>query len=162
MLENAGKAVVIGASGFVGSYLARTLRARGWEVLGTYHRHMAPGLLSLDIRFRTEVESFLTHHEPNLICLCAAEPNVDYCEEYPEETRATNVGGVENVALLASKIGARLMYFSSDYVFDGSSGPYSETDLPKPISEYGCQKAKSEEIVRKTVPDPLILRVTVL
>ena len=156
------KALVIGASGFVGSYLMKALQAGGADAAGTFHAHPAPSLSALDITDPGQVSALIKKISPELICLCAAEPNVDYCEAHPKETSAVNVAGVKNVAEAAKAAGAKLMYFSSDYVFDGRSGPYRETDLPHPVSEYGRQKLESEKIVQGLLKDFLILRVTVL
>lgn len=156
------KALVIGASGFLGGYLSDSLQRRGWEVTGTYHRHPYASLKPLDICDPNALEAFFSKYTPDVICICAAEPNVDYCEEHPSETAKINVQGVENVAAAAVKIKAKLVYFSSDYVFDGEAGPYQETDSPHPVSEYGGQKLKAETLIQKIIKDHLILRVTVL
>ncbi len=156
------RTLVIGASGFVGRALVDSLRRRGWEVLGTHHTRPVPGGLPLDIRREAEVAACLARHAPVLVALCAADPNVDYCETHPREAAAVNVEGTAHVAATTARLGARLVYFSSDYVFDGTAGPYRETDLTNPLSEYGRQKVQAEALVRRLVRDSLILRVTVL
>lgn len=156
------KSLIIGASGFVGSYLSASLKKRGFEIVGTYHSYSVTGLRPLDIRNSKEIETLIAGYKPDVICLCAANPNVDYCEDHAKETAAVNVEGVRNTAAAAAKAGAQLVYFSSDYVFDGVSGPYRETDIPNPISEYGRQKLEAEKIVLNASKKNLILRVTVL
>lgn len=156
------KILIIGASGFLGSYLMESFHSRGHQTIGTYFQHPVEGMKPLDIRDSQAVETFLQAESPDIICLCAASPHVDYCEEHPEETSPINVEGTRHVAAAAQKIRAKLVYFSSDYVFDGVQGPYRETDAPNPISEYGKQKLASEEIVQSYSVNNLIIRVTVL
>lgn len=78
---------------------------------------------------------------PELVLHAAAWTNVDGAESEPQEAAAVNVGGTRNVA----ELGAPLVYFSSDYVFDGSKGtPYVESDGPRPLSAYGRSKLHGE------------------
>lgn len=156
------KVLVVGASGFLGSYLMESFQKRGCLTSGTYFQHPVRGLKPLDIRHLSDTEALIRNESPDIVCLCAASPNVDYCEEHPEETSRINVDGTAHTAAAAKKCGAKLVYFSSDYVFDGINGPYRETDTPNPVSEYGLQKLRSEEIVLGHSTQNLILRVTVL
>ena len=162
MKETSPRVLVVGVSGFLGGYLAESLRAFRWAVTGTYHSQPRPDGVKLDIRRPAELDRLCSEYSPDVVCLCAAEPNVDYCEQHPAETAAVNVEGTRNTALAASRIGARVVFFSSDYVFDGTSGPYQEPDPVAPLSEYGRQKVRSERLLQELVPDCLILRVTVL
>lgn len=73
-----------------------------------------------------------------------------------------NVEGTANLVRAAGEAGARLVYFSSDYVFDGRDGPYTEDDTPNPISVYGEAKLAAERFIQEHLPDHLIVRVTVV
>jgi dTDP-4-dehydrorhamnose reductase len=101
--------------------------------------------------------------EPGWVLLPAANPNVELCERDPAGTRRVNVEGVRVVAQSCRDHGARLLFFSSDYIFDGRGGPYREEDEARPIQEYGRQKWEAEGLVREILPDRhLIARVTVV
>lgn len=156
------KVAVIGASGLVGSHLMRTCQERGWEVAGTYHNFSQPGLVPLKLTDQVAVESFIKNSQPNVIFLPAFRSSVDYCEQNPEETYQINVVGSLNVAQVAQDVGAKLVFYSSDYVFDGEDGPYSETDTPNPICVYGKQKLEIEQKFSQLLDDYLILRITVV
>lgn len=153
--------LVIGASGQVGYHLLRAASWSGVEAVGTYSSSPVEGLAHLDIRRPAEVRALVERIEPAAIFLAAAMTHVDRCESEPELTREVNVAGPAHVARAAAGVGARLVFFSSDYVFNGRDGPYSEEILPSPISEYGRQKAEAEAIVAEELPDShVIVRTT--
>lgn len=154
--------LVVGATGFIGSYLLKRFSIGGWEVIGSYFTHPERGFFYMDITNASETLNVFRKISPNVVCLSAANPNVDYCEEHPSETEKINVEGTKNVALACREIGAKLVYFSSDYVFDGTSGPYGEEDIPNPISVYGRQKLASERIIMDILNDYIIARITVV
>lgn len=159
-MSSQSKSMVIGASGLIGSWLMNEL---GDCATGTSHSQTLPGLQKLDIRDGRAVEELLRRFEPETIYCPAARPAVDWCEEHPQESYETNVHGIENVARAAARAGTRLVFFSSDYVFDGCNGPYSEQDEPSPICVYGRQKVQAEQIVRELLPDEhIIIRTTVV
>jgi len=155
-------ALVVGASGQVGEHLLRALHLAGQEALGTGCGHLRPGLRPLDLRDPEAVAAALQEIGPRTIYLPAAMTDVDYCERCPREANAINVAGTRVLAEAAGRIGAALVFFSSDYVFDGSSGPYAEGDPPNPICEYGRQKLAGERAVTEGVVDHLIVRTTVV
>jgi dTDP-4-dehydrorhamnose reductase len=156
------KAIVIGASGLVGSHLLAACQKRNWQVKGTYNQFAQTGLLPLQITDAKRIEEVLKEFEPNVVFLPAFRSNVDYCEEHPEETYQTNVVGSLNVAKAADDIGAQLVFYSSDYVFNGTDGPYRETDKPDPICIYGQQKLEIEQRIARLLKNHLILRITVV
>jgi dTDP-4-dehydrorhamnose reductase len=143
------RALVLGASGLVGSHLAAELGSGGWLVTGTYLRHSRPGLVPLDIARRDDVLDLVRRERPEVILCPAANPYVDLCEQEPEATRRINVGGTGHVVEAARDSGALMVYFSTDYVFDGEHAPYREEDACRPINEYGRQKVDAEELVRR-------------
>jgi dTDP-4-dehydrorhamnose reductase len=120
-------------------------------------------LQTLDVTEPSAVASLLRTLRPELIFLPAANPNVDLCETDPEGTRRVNVEPVRTVAELAAELGSSVVFYSSDYVFDGYAGPYVESDTPNPISQYGQQKLNAENLLRGILPNKhLTLRVTVV
>jgi len=154
------KAAVIGASGLVGQALMRVLENNQYEVAGTYANRPNGGLVHLDIRDLSAVRDFFRRVQPEVVFLTAALTNVDYCEDHPEETFRTNTEGAKNVAIEAGRCGSKLVYYSTDYVFDGKNGPYEEQAQACPVSVYGKSKLEAERTIRKLVDDYLILRTT--
>lgn len=156
-----GKILVIGGTGLVGNALLRAWAAQGAQVAAaTYHCHASGGFLQLDMQDRDRVKDLLTSHQPAVVAVPAANPYVDYCELHPEETRRVNVDGTLNVARACREIGARMIFYSSDYVFDGLKGSYTEEDVPCPINEYGRQKAEAERGVLAADPRNLVIRTS--
>ncbi len=160
--EEAGsKALVIGASGQVGRALLRVLEESGIEAIGTYHLRQISGTHKLDVSDKNAVRSCLETVKPNMVFLTVnTEGGVDYCEDHPEEAEALNVVGTRNVATCAAQCGALLVYYSTDYVFHGEAGPYSQEDTPCAINTYGRTKWEAEQLVQTLVPAHLILRTT--
>lgn len=156
------KEVVIGASGLVGAFLLENTRAKNANAIGTFKNQEQAGLLPLDITNPQETAAFLEKHQPEILYVPAAYPNVDGVEKDPEGTHAINVGAIENLAKLLKGSSTKLVYFSSDYVFDGTAGPYCETDTPNPTSVYGKQKLQSENAIQAALSNFLILRITVV
>jgi len=131
------------------------------ECHGTTHAQDLPNLLSLDVTQPLVVRQLLERLRPEWILMPAANPNVDLCEREPQQTRAINVDAVETVARVCADIGAKLVYFSSDYVFDGEFGPYTENASINPICEYGRQKRDAEDKVRQILTHShIIVRTT--
>lgn len=99
-------------------------------------------------------------HEIETIVNCAAYTDVDGCEDQPMQAATVNVGGV---AALARAFSGRIVYISTDYVFDGTFGPYLEDSVPNPVSVYGWSKLGGELVLKgRNNPDDLIVRTTVL
>lgn len=147
------KALVIGASGFVGEYLMAAGHSRGHAVVGTFTAKAETHLEFLDATDADAVHDLIVRTSPDWVFMTAANPHVDLCETDPAATRPINVDAVESVALSCAEVGSRLMFFSTDYVFDGSNGPYDEHAEPNPLCEYGRQKLEAEELVRSILPD---------
>jgi len=156
------KAVVIGASGLVGQGLVRVLENNQYEIAGTYMARSLPGLTRLDLGDFSAVQEYLHHLKPQLIFLTAALTNVDYCEEHPDETFRINIEGTRRVVEEASRLGSKLVFYSTDYIFDGKNGPYDEEIQASPVSIYGRSKFEAERVIQEVLEDYLILRTTVV
>ncbi len=158
--------LVIGASGQVGRHLIESLTAAGHSrpVVGTYSEtffeHKTAAVERLDLRHRDKVADVIRRIRPKVLYLSAFNAHVDYCETHPPETRAMNVAPIDPLVEAINAIDARLVYFSSDYVFDGEKGPYREDDAPHPISEYGRQKWEVEQKIRDRANSWIIIRTT--
>ena len=156
------KDIVIGASGMVGAHLVAALTTRGNQPISTYHSVPIPSAIPLDIRNHADVARLFSEAHPNCVYLPAALPNVDYCESHSTETYQTNVIGIKNVVQAANRVGARVIHFSTDFIFDGENGPYDEAETANPISEYGRQKLEAEHFISLFTEDFLIIRTTVV
>jgi dTDP-4-dehydrorhamnose reductase len=131
------KAAVTGAGGQLGRELCRTVPA-GIELV-------ALDRTRLDIADPDAVRRAILRLAPTVIVNAAAYTAVDRAEQEPEAARAVNVGGVQSLADVAGKVGARLVHVSTDFVFDGrSSSPYGVDDTPNPMSVYAATKFDAE------------------
>jgi len=155
-----GKALVVGASGLVGGALMRALRAARIDCVGTYGSHPQAGLAALDVTSPDQLRTCLERHRPATIFLAAALTHVDYCEDHPGEAFKINLEGPRELALAARAIGAQLVFYSTDYVFDGKAGPYAEDACAAPLSVYGRSKWAAEQALQEMIEPVLILRTT--
>lgn len=146
------KVLILGATGLLGKPLMREWR--GDNVTGL-------GSRDLDIRDRGRVCEVVDAGRPDWIVLAAAYTNVDSCESNQELAFAVNRDGAVNVALAAKQAGSRMLFVSSDYVFDGTKrSPYEITDKRNPQSVYGCTKSEAEIRLLETLPDCCIARTS--
>jgi len=116
----------------------------------------------LDITDVSEVKSVVMDFFPDEIINTAAFTNVDGAEKEKELAWKINVGGVKNIARYAQAIDAHIVHISTDYVFDGKNGPYSETDKPNPIGYYGRTKLASENELKVSGARFSVVRTNVL
>ena len=154
--------LVIGASGLIGEHLTKMLKDTGENLLTTYHTHPIPLAEKLDVSQPNQVRILLKAWKPNIIFLPAALTNVDYCENHRDEAYNTNVNGVRNIVTISNLIGARLIYFSTDYIFDGTAGPYDEEAVANPQNVYGQQKLIAEHYIASRAFKYLIIRTTIV
>lgn len=136
-------ALVIGASGLVGGALLRVLDG----AIGTYLTRPREGLRHLDAADASAVRRAVAEIGPDAVFFPAADPNVDWCEEHPEDSYRRNVTPAIGALRAAREAGSRFAFFSSDYVFDGRAGPYAEDDAPAPLQVYGQHKLEVERAV---------------
>jgi dTDP-4-dehydrorhamnose reductase len=114
-----------------------------------------------DIRDFEQVERLITATRPEWIVLTAAYTDVDGSERDPEGAFAVNGKGTENVAVVAEKYGAKVLYTSTDYVFDGKgTRPYEPADTIAPINVYGASKARGEQAIQAGLRDWCIVRTS--
>lgn len=146
------KAAILGASGLLGKALMREWR--GDEVLGL-------GSRDVDIRDAARVQEVVEQSRPGWVVLAAAYTDVDGCESHPELAFAVNRDGPLNVAGAAKRVGAKLLFLSSDYVFDGKkTSPYEIQDARNPQSVYGRSKAEAEVGLLEILPECCIARTS--
>ena len=146
--------LVIGAKGMLGRDLLPLLQSSfiereviGWDIE------------EIDIREEKSTRSKIDTLNPETVINIAAYTDVDGCEKNRDAAFQVNAEGMKHVALGAKACGAKVVYMSTDYIFDGrKKEPYLETDLPNPLSVYGQTKLKGEEVLQKGIEDHLIIR----
>lgn len=154
---------MIGASGQVGGAILEAARAAGHEAAGTAREHPAEGLRPLDLLDPVGLRSLLSEVRPEWVFCPAGMANVDLCEDRFPLARRVNVEGTTEAALASFRAGARWFgAFSSEYVFDGAAGPYSEDDTPNPLGAYGFTKLEMETRLLALEKRILIVRTTVV
>lgn len=156
------KILVTGANGLLGSNLCFMYR-ENFEVIATSRKK--PNIkgcnnVKLDITVREDVKK-AEKLNPDMIIHCAALTNVDYCEEHPEEAKEVHVTGSKNMAELARKTNSYLVHISTDAVFDGKKGNYSEKDTTKPMNIYGETKLEAEKEVLRIHKQSAVVRTTI-
>jgi len=100
--------------------------------------------------------------DPAAVIHTAAIPDIDYSEAHPEEARQANVETTRNLAQVCERVGAKLVFTSTDNVFDGESGPYAEDSPMRPINHYGRTKVEAERAIEETLGDSVIARVALV
>jgi dTDP-4-dehydrorhamnose reductase len=151
------RAVVIGGSGQIGGWLLRVLAERGHEAQGTFATTAFPGLTPLDAANPAAATAWVRSQSPTVVFYPAGFTWVDGCERDPGKARAANLEQPLNLARAAAEVGARFVYFSTDYVFDGHAGPYDESAAPRPLSAYGRSKLEAEQALAEALDEALLI-----
>jgi dTDP-4-dehydrorhamnose reductase len=151
--------LIVGATGLLGRALHRQITPLA---LGTYYTRVRPDLLPLDVRDPHAINELVRRVRPEVVINAAGERRPDVWAADPAGTRAVNVEAAAALASAASQAGAWLLHISTDYIFDGTSPPYSPADQPHPVNDYGTGKLAAEHAVRAADPAAAILRVPVL
>ena len=138
------RAVVIGGSGQIGGWLLRILAERGHVAVGTYSSVPFPELVHLDAADLKSAAEWVQVQEPDVVFYPAGFTWVDGCERDPRRAFASNCEQPLNLALARPPRWARFLYFSTDYVFDGRDGAYSQDSPAHPLSVYGRAKREAE------------------
>jgi dTDP-4-dehydrorhamnose reductase len=161
--------LVCGSNGLLGQRLALLFNGESeYEVLHTsHHRTFVQeetliDYTQLDISNKSDVKSLVSSYRPDVILNAAAMTNVDECEKNRELAWKHNVTAVEHLADICRRIDAKLVHVSTDYVFDGKSGNYSETDRAHPVNYYGKTKLAGENVILKSGIDHAILRTVLV
>lgn len=149
------RCLVIGASGFLGSRILDL--GPGFEVAGTVRARDKHGFLTLDLLRREEIDRCLAEVNPDVVIYAAGMTSVDDCEINPAAASCLNAEVPEHIA---KAHWGRCVFISTDYVFDGAKGNYSETDVPEPINHYGVSKAAGERAVLDANKNSVVLRVS--
>jgi len=157
--------LVVGGSGLVGGKVA-ALASEGFKVVGT-HRGVAPkigGVQFVELH-KERVEDGLAlvrTLKPAAVVDTAAMHNVDRCEEERDLAWQVNAGSTGALARVATDVGARYLFVSTDFVFDGMKGRYREQDAARPVNYYGETKLAGEHAVLAASPEHVVVRPSVI
>ena len=155
------KVFISGASGLVGGNCLKHFLEQGLETIGSYYSFETDDTVFYDTLIPGHPENFdVAGFAPDVIVHCGALTHVDYCETHEKESYEKTVQSTINLVKLAKECNARLVFISTDYVFDGKHGPYREDDPVNPLSVYARHKLEAEQIVLRDTANPLVLRVT--
>lgn len=145
------KIVVTGASGLLGANFSIHAQQSGHDVLALYHRHRIQlpytYCRQIDLSDREQIDAMIETIRPDWIVHAAALTDVDWCEENRQAVQQVNVEATRHLANVCKNVGTRLLCVSSDSVFSGSVGNYSENDKPEPVNVYARSKYQGEIIV---------------
>lgn len=148
------KILITGGAGFLGSRLAYYYKDKYDLLLPTHGE--------LNISREEAVKAYLEEHRPDVVIHCAALSNTWYCEQHPEESHRVNVQGTVKLAKACKQIGAKLVFMSSDQVYNGTPilGALKEDDMLQPVNVYGRHKLEAEQRARWNNPESVGLRLT--
>ena len=155
------KIFIIGGSGLVGGNCMKHFKLQGAEVKASHRDYVTDETVFYDCTKPEHTDNYdIGSYQPDVIMLCGALTHVDYCEENKVESYERTVATTQHIVDLCRKINAKLVYTSTDYVFDGQDGPYTEEDEMNPLSVYARHKVEAEEIIKNNLSDYLIYRIT--
>lgn len=139
--------LVTGVSSSPGYKAALSLARRGVEVVGVYNQHpvRVKGVETIRRDLTRDARGLVREYKPDAVVHTAAMGNVDLCEEDRSACYRVNVEATRELLREAYRLGARIVYLSTDYVFDGVRGLYREEDTPSPVNFYGLTKLLGEE-----------------
>ncbi|KAI9294677.1 NAD-P-binding protein [Neoconidiobolus thromboides FSU 785] len=163
-MNNNETIIITGASGLLGRKVYQVIKSEGKfkNIIGLAFSRAEDDLIKIDLTNTEQVKQLFDTYKPNVVIHCAAERFPDKVESNPEETIKLNVQATKELGLLCKQYNTRLIYISSDYVFDGVKPPYSPNDLPNPLNFYGKTKHEGEKELISIDFDLVILRVPVL
>ena len=159
------KILVIGGGGQLGTKIVEQARETHslYATYMTRKPHLDEARIhQMDKTDRESIQSLIRMLEPDAVIDTAAIHNVDYCETHRDEARLVNVEGTRNIAEACGSLGTKMVFVSTDYVFDGEKRLYKETDPANPINYYGRSKLEGEAAVREACKNHAITRTSVI
>jgi dTDP-4-dehydrorhamnose reductase len=154
--------LVTGASGLLGNEIVR-LAGKDHDIIPVHNtRPLHPNSLKLDITNQDQVSKIFAKLKPEIVIHTASETNVDKCETKKQQAWKINAEGTRNIAKACNETNSKLAYISTDYVFDGEKGRYTEQDKTNPINYYGLTKLEGEKQIISHCQNYVILRTSVL
>ena len=152
------KIFITGSAGQLGQAFIKLFKSR-YEIISSSRSKYNKTDYFLDITDPILTKDLIATISPDIIINLAALTDVDLCEKKPELANSINFHGVQN---LVNAFNGPIIHLSTDYVFDGAKGQYSEEDATNPINEYGRTKLEGEQYLAKNSNDSLIIRTNVL
>ena len=162
-MDSCTRVLVTGASGLLGrQIMAEFASLPSFSPFGLCFSRPGPNLKKLDLTDEKATADYFIQLKPQIVIHAAAQRFPDKVEKDYEAALELNVSVPRRLAVLCKELKARLIYISTDYVFDGTAAPYSHLAAPKPANRYGETKLAGEMAVLEESPDSVILRVPVL
>ena len=159
------KLLVLGGSGLIGNALLKNSKNE-FDILTTFYKnHISiKNVRSFQYSFPNDLNNLrelLEKEKPDVLVNTMGYSNIDFCELNKSDTEMLHVEVTEKICKLCENIGTKQIFLSSDYVFDGEKGNYSETDVPNPVNYYGLSKLKAEQLILKN-PINTVIRTSVI
>ncbi len=156
---------IVGASSFIGKYITQYCKNNNLRFVGTYFTHPNEyAELQFDLlkdKFSDLLQQVhVDRDESRHVILCSAEANIDSCKRNLQKSYNLNVEATKRIIDEIKAVGYKLVFLSSEAVFDGEKGLYTEMDVPHPITEYGRQKLEIEQYLQSNVNNALIVRLS--
>lgn len=164
------KVLVTGTHGLLGQYLLRDLTTEGYEVIATGRGgsrldmsiYPRAGYVEMDITNPEQITAVVNRFKPAVIIHAAAMAQPDACETDRQACHVTNVEATRFIAEAAKSIDAKMIFISTDFVFNGAAGPYCEEDETGPVNYYGASKLEGEKFVQQIVKNWAIVRTVLV
>ena len=159
------KLLVLGGSGLIGNALLKNSKNE-FDILTTFYKnHISiKNVRSFQYSFPNDLNNLrelLEKEKPDVLVNTMGYSNIDFCELNKSDTEMLHVEVTEKICKICENIGTKQIFLSSDYVFDGEKGNYSEDDVPNPVNYYGLSKLKAEQLILKN-PINTVIRTSVI
>lgn len=157
--------LITGGSSFLGGYLVKEAEKR-FDVTATYYQHLpiydGCHWQFLDLSIMDQIEKCVTDIQPNIIIHNAAITNVDTSEKNKTQTLKINTHASKKIAQIAHDMGTRVIYISTDLVFNGVEAAYGEDSAPAPLNHYGWSKWQGELAIKENCSDYIVIRPSII
>lgn len=140
------KVLITGGSSLLGKYLLSTAPDNA-DIQATWYTNYVPPMHQMDVTNKSQVRYVFDKVKPGLVIHCAANGSVDYAERNYQEVQAVNVSGTENILKTAKDYEAKVIYISTNAIYEGVNPPYSEDSPRQPVNAYGSIKRRAEQAV---------------
>jgi dTDP-4-dehydrorhamnose reductase len=153
------KILVVGGSGLLGSYVIKFFTKK--YVVGTYYNNklVSKRLIRLDINSKDEINDVFLNFQPHIVIHLASLGNIDICEKNKYLANKINVEGTKNILAACQKFDSKIIYPSTNAIYDGTNPPYHEQSTPNPINVYGKTKLEGEKLVKSSGVPFIIFRL---